>query len=271
MIKTAELTGQLAETLSFLADYSEKDLTMRNRIRNALIYPAIVIILFLLIAGIMVAFVFPQLEPIFQESGVSLPVLTNLLLSSGYFLRQWWYIILIVLGLFVLLFREYLRIPEGRAVSQEIFLRLPVLGNLFKKIYTTRFACSASVLIKGGVPIAQAIEISAYSIGSAIYQEIFLDVANSIRKGEMLSSSLAQYENYFSPLVVQMVSVGESTGRLDELLIKVSNFCSREIDDTISNLVELIQPILIIIIGGFVGLLFASILLPIYNLSQVIR
>jgi len=271
MIKTAELTGQLAETLSFLADYSEKDLTMRNRIRNALIYPAIVIILFLLIAGIMVAFVFPQLEPIFQESGVSLPVLTNLLLSSGHFLRQWWFIILIVLVFFVLLFREYFRTPEGRAVSQEIFLRLPVLGNLFKKIYTARFASSASVLIKGGVPIAQAIEISAYSIGSAIYQEIFLDIANNIRKGEMLSSSLAQYENYFFPLMAQMVSVGESTGRLDELLIKVSNFCSREIDDTISNLVELIQPILIIIIGGFVGLLFASILLPIYNLSQVIR
>jgi len=271
MIKSAELTGRLDEAMSFLADYLEKDLTIRNRIRNALIYPAIVVVLFLIIAGVMVAFVFPQLKPIFEESGVKLPTMTNFLLSSGDFLKEWWLVILIIIGLFIVLIREYFRTPEGKTVSQELILRFPVFGNLSKKIYIVRFASSTGVLIKGGVPIAQAIEVASHTIGNAVYSEVLHEASDHIRRGGMLSDFLSRYEDYFFPLVSQMIAIGEGTGRIDDLLIKVSNFYSREVDDAVSNLVELIQPLLIVIIGACVGLLFASVLLPIYNLSQVIR
>ncbi len=269
-IKTAELTGQLGKAMMFLADYLEKDLNLKNSVRNALIYPVIVIALFLVIGGIMVAFVFPQLEPIFEESDVALPTLTNMLFSAGHFFRDWWLAILVVIGFFVLLLREYFRTPEGQIVSHEILLRLPVFSNLFKKIYIARFASAISILIKGGVPIAQAIETSAHTVGNPIYYEILHRSADSVRQGEMLSVFLSQYENYFPAMVSQMIAVGESTGRLDELLMRISNFYSREVDDVVSNLVELIQPILMIVIGGFIAILFASVLLPIYNLSQVI-
>ncbi len=271
IVRTAELTGQLGESLNFLADYLEKDLNNRNRIKNAMIYPALVIVLFLVVAGVMVTVVFPQLKPIFEESGTSLPAFTSFLLSTGDFLREWWYAILIVILLFVLLFREYFKTPEGKAVSQEIIFHLPVLGNLYKKIYITRFVSATSILIKGGVPIAQAIEIAAHNTDSAVYEEILVEAANNVRRGEALSSSLSRHEEYFPPLVSQMMAIGESTGRLQELLMKIFDFYSREVDDLISNLVELIQPILMVIIGGFVGLLFASVLMPIYNLSQVIQ
>ncbi|MFA5386351.1 MAG: type II secretion system F family protein [Candidatus Paceibacterota bacterium] len=271
MIRSAELTGRLDEAMNFLADYLEKDLTIRNRIRNALIYPAVVVVLFLVIGAIMVTFVFPQIKPIFEESGTKLPVLTNLLLSSGDFLKQWWIVVLVIIALFAVLAREYLRTPEGKGVSQELLLRSPVFGVLFRKIYTARFASATSILVKGGVPIAQAIEISAHTIGSAIYSEILHEAADNIRRGEMLSSFLSRYENYFPPLVSQMIAVGEGTGRMDDLLMRISNFYSREVDDTVASLVELIQPLLIVIIGGCIALLFASVLMPIYNLSQVIQ
>ena len=131
IIRSAELTGRLDEAMNFLADYLEKDLTIRNRIRNALIYPVVVVVLFLIIGGIMVTLVFPQIKPIFEESGTKLPVLTNFLLSSGDFLKQWWLVVLIIIGLFIALVREYFRTPEGKNVSQEFLLRSPVFGILF--------------------------------------------------------------------------------------------------------------------------------------------
>ena len=150
----------------------------------------------------------------------------------------------------------------------EVVIKIPIFGNLFKKMYVARFAESTSVLIKGGIPITQAIEIAGHAIGNVIYRDILHEVAEGVRGGELLSNLLSQNEYYFPILVGQMVAIGEETGRLDEILSRISGFYTREVNDILDNLVELIQPILVAIIGVFIGLLFASILIPIYNLAQ---
>jgi type IV pilus assembly protein PilC len=150
----------------------------------------------------------------------------------------------------------------------QFILVMPVFGTLFKKIYITRFARSFGVLIKGGIPMTQAIEIAADTIGNVIYRELLSAIAQGVREGAMFSQLLVQETKYFPVMVGQMAAVGESTGRLEQMMGRVASFYDEEINDTMANLGELIQPMLILVIGLLVGLLFASILLPIYNLAQ---
>lgn len=268
MIRSAEITGRLDEVIGFMADYLEKEAGILSRVRNALIYPAIVVILFGVVGGVMIGFVFPQLAPVFTESGVELPLITKILLGSGDFLRNWWLAILFILAVFAFVVIDYLQTNEGKIVFDELRVRLPVVGELYKKLYVARFAESAAVLIRGGIPIAQALEISGHTIGSIIYRDALHEVAESVRSGQLMSQALAEHENYFPPLVSQMVAVGESTGKLENLLSRISSFYTREVDDLVSRLVELIQPALMVFIGILVALLFVAILLPIFNLSK---
>ncbi len=268
LLRSAEVTGRVESVMGFLADYLEKQHIVQTKVRSALIYPAFVIVLFLVVGGILIGVVFPQIGPIFIESNVELPLVTRILLSAGTFLSQWWLAVLVIMGIFIVLVVDYLRSKEGRVVFDAVAIKLPVLGILFKKVYIARFAESANVLIRGGIPITQAIEISSHTVGSYVYQEALHEAAEGIRRGELLSQILESDEELFPPMVSQMIAVGESTGKLDEMLSRLAAFYEREVDDMVSNLVELIQPALMVIVGVFTGLLFASILLPIYNLVQ---
>jgi len=191
------------------------------------------------------------------------------LLGSGNFLAEWWLAILIIAGVFIFLIVDYFNTKEGKIVFDELRVRLPVIGDLYKKLYVARFAESTSVLIKGGIPIAQSLEIAGHNIGSIVYRDVLHNVADAVRAGQLMSQALAEQEKYFPPLVYQMVAVGESTGKLESLLSRISAFYTREVDDAVSSLVELIQPVLMVGIGVLVALLFVAVLLPIYNLAQV--
>lgn len=267
MVKSAEVTGRLSEVLDFLADYLEKQSVLISKVKNALIYPAFVIALFFVVVIVMVTLVFPQIIPIFEEAQVELPALTSLLLGAGTFIARWWIIFVVIFIILVIMFIDYIQTREGKAIMDELSLRLPVIGGLFQKLYVSRFAESTRVLIMGGLTIPQAVEISSHTIGNSVYQEILHEIAGQIRRGQLLSQSVA-VEKEFPPLVSQLISVGEQTGRLDQLLGKISDFYSREVENIVNNLVTLIQPALMLLIGLMVAGLFASILLPLYNLSQ---
>lgn len=269
LIKSAEVTGRVQETMNFLADYLEKEVTLMSKVRNAMIYPIFVIVLFFVTAGILMGVVFPQIEPIFKDADIELPIITQFFLAVGSFIAGWWLAIIIIIAIIAFLLIDYFRTEEGRAVYDQIALSLPVVGKVMQQSYVARFGEATSVLIKGGIPIAQAIEISGHTVGSLLYRDALREVADQVRGGEPLSRALETQEYYFPPLVSQMVAVGENTGRLDEMLGRVAQFYTREVDALVSNLVELIQPALMVLIGALVGLLFASILLPIYNLVQV--
>lgn len=268
MVRSAELTGRVEEAMNYLADYVEKESLLVGKIRNALIYPAIMVALFLVIAGFMGAVVLPKIEPIFTESGVELPFITSFLISIGKFLADWWWLVVLAITGLVVLTIDYVKSPEGKNTMDEVFLRLPVFGNLFRNIYVSRFAEAVSILVKGGISIPQAMEVAAETIGSTVYGELLRGSAEDVRRGELLSQSLSKNENYFPPLLVQMISIGEATGKLEDMLARVATFYNREVDSLVGSLVELIQPMLMVFIGLAVGGLFASILVPIFNLSQ---
>ena len=267
MVKSAEITGRLSEVLSFLADYLEKQAALVGKVKNALLYPAFVILLFFVVVIIMVSFVLPQITPIFEEAGVELPVFTRALLSAGMFIADWWWAVGIIFLIFLLTVIDYFQTKEGRVVLDELALRLPIIGPLFQRLYIARFAESSRVLIKGGLTIPQAIEISSHTISNAVYRDRLHEASMKIRKGELLSKTLGEMPE-FPPLVSQLIAIGEQTGRLEQLLEKVTDFYTCEVDDIVNNLVVLIQPALMVIIGVMVAILFASILLPLYNLSQ---
>jgi len=267
MVKSAEVTGRLSEVLEFLADYLEKQSLLVGKVRSALIYPAFVIGLFIAVVVVMVTMVLPQITPIFAEANVELPILTRILIGVGTVLTDWWIAVIVALAVLAFVVVDYIQSPEGKVVLNEISLRVPILGTLFQHLYIARFAESARVLIQGGLTIPQAVEISSHTIGNAVYRDILHDTAQRIRKGELLSQAL-KGNNYFPPLVSQLIAVGESTGRLESLLGKISSYYQRQVEDKVGNLTELIQPALLVVVGGLVGVLFASILLPMYSLTQ---
>ncbi len=268
MIRSAEVTGRMSEVMVFLANYLEKTHATITKVRNSMIYPVLVVGLMVIVAGIMVAFVFPKLMPVFLESGVELPLVTRILFSIGSFTASWWWAILIFVAVLIYAAVDYFRTKEGKVVLDEMTIKLPIFGELFKKLYIARFAHLTSMLIKGGTPIAQSLSVAGNTIGSLVYRDAILEVAEDVREGKLLSSALEEREKYFPTLVSQMVGVGESTGKLEELLTRVSDFYSREVDDMVGNLVELIQPIIMVLIGVGVGLMFAAVLMPMFKLIQ---
>lgn len=266
MIRAAEITGRMEEAMVFLADHLEKEAILVAKIRNAMYYPAFIVLMFFVAAGIMLGVVFPQIQPIFAESKAELPTITRIFLGAGTFVQNWWLAILIALGGAAVVLTQYFRSGEGREVFDQFALHTPLIGELFKKVYVARVSETVSVLIKGGIPIAQAIEIAGHTVGNALYQEILHTAAEGIRRGELLSQIMLAHEKYFPPLVYQMVALGEQTGKLEEMFSRISAFYVREVDNVVASLIELIQPILMVVIGVLVGFLFASILIPIYNL-----
>lgn len=269
MVRSAEATGRLSETLEFLANYIENQVAMQSKIKNALTYPIFMVVLAFIVLGIMVMFVFPQIIPILKDSNVEIPWYTSVLIAVGTFLGTWWWAMLFALGGGGLTLVNYFQTKEGRIVFDETVLRLPILGGLFKRIYVVRFAESTRVLIKGGLTIPQAVEITSRTIGSSVYGEVLTRVSEEVRKGKLLSKAMEENPQ-FPPLISQLVAIGESTGRLEELLEKARIFYAREVDSAIENSVALIQPILMIFIGGVVAFLFAGILFPLFSLTQSI-
>lgn len=271
MIRSAEITGNIENVMGFLADHLEREYSLKQKVQSAMIYPIVLLVLFLVVSFILVIFVIPQMSSIFADSNVQLPVFTLILIGISTFISQWWPILLTALfGVFLMLI-DYLRTPEGKAMKDQLKVVTPIVKNIYLPIIITRIANSASMLLKGGVPVVQSMEILADTSDNIVYSEIMHQAANDVRQGESLSSSIGKYPQYFPFLVTQMLVVGEAAGQLEQTFTRISSFYGREADAAINNIVELIQPVLIVGVGILVGLLFASILLPVYQLIGTIH
>lgn len=271
MVRSAEVTGNLDKVIGFLADYLEKEAALVGKARSAMIYPFIVIGLFVVVVIIMLTFVFPQIVPVFEQSGVKLPAFTAFLLGMGTFLSKWWIGVALLAGIVVVVILDYLRTPEGVAFKDDLKIRLPIIKRIYVPLTITRFASTTSMLLRGGVPITQAIEIVGQTIDNVIYRDLLHKVAEEVSQGEHLADAISKAPEHFPPLVSQMISVGETTGRVDQMLVRISDFYGKEADALVGNLVDLIQPVLMIGIGAMVAVLFASILLPLYQLTSSIQ
>lgn len=268
MVRAAEVTGNLNEIMGFMADYIEKEADLISKSRSAMIYPGIVIGLFVMVAVIMVTVVFPQLKPVFEQSSVQLPILTRILIGSGGFIGRWWPAILLGLAVIFIAAADYFRSEEGRAFFDDLKVRAPIIKKVYTPIMVARFSHAGAILLRGGVPLAQAMEIVSHTIDNVLYQELFREIAEEVREGTPLSDAVSRHPVYFPPLVSQMLVVGESTGQLEKIFDRLSIFYGREADTAVSNVVDLIQPLLMIGVGVMVGLLFAAVLLPLYRLTS---
>ncbi len=271
MVHAAEVTGNLNEITGFLADYAEREGDLAGKAGSALIYPAIVVSLFLVVAFILLTFVFPSIGVVFTQNNVELPWYTQALLTAGNFMAKWWLVVIVAVIVLAFVVIDYFQTDEGRATLDDVKIRFPIAKKVYVPLIMARFGNAAALLVHGGIPIAQSLEIIGHMVGNVLYRDVVHDIAEDVRQGKLLSTSLALRPKFFPPLVSQMIAVGESTGKVEDMFKRLSNIYTKETDQVTSNLVDLIQPILMIGMGLMIGLLFASILLPIYNLTANIK
>lgn len=269
MIKSGEVSGTLAESFDYLAEHIEKEYQLYSRIRGAMIYPSIILLTTISIFFAMVFLVIPRLSEIVREAGQELPLITQISMGLASFARQWWWAIFLLPILAAFGISSYYKTKEGKKVFDRVFLKFPVLGGLLKMIYLSRFAENLSTLIRGGIPIAQALEITADIAGNNVYKTIILQTREEVRKGGNVSSVLARYPDEFPAVFVQMTMVGEKTGTLGKTLLNVVDFYQKEVERSITNLLGLLEPIMIIIFGLLIGGLMASVLMPLYQMASV--
>jgi type IV pilus assembly protein PilC len=270
LTKAGEASGQLDETLERLAIQQEKAYGIVKKVRGALLYPAFVMVALIGATILMLVVVIPPLKNIFEGAGADLPLATQILIKLSDAMRQFWY--LFILGAAALVFagQRILNTEGGKNAFDRIKLRLPIFGPLFKKIYIARFTRTLASLVGGGVPILQALEIVGESIGNNVYEGALKKAAKEVEGGAQLSQPIRSNSN-FPPLVSQMISVGEQTGKMDEVLSKLASFYEDEVDNLVRNLTTLMEPLLMVVMGAAVGGLLIAILMPIYNLGSVIH
>lgn len=270
MIKAGEASGGMESSLNYLADYLEKQYYLNAKVRGALTYPAFILAAFVLIVVLMMILVVPKLTSFLADSGQELPLMTKIIMSiSGFFVNWWWLLLIIVLGASFYLYHIIKTSPAARDQWDAIKIRIPIFGKqVFKKIYVTRIADNLSTLIQGGLSILQALQVTSEVVGNSVYRKIIAEAKEEVRIGNTLSSSLAKYKDEIPVMVVQMVETGEQTGSMDIILKKLGQFYNKEIDNTVATISQLIEPMLILLIGGGVVILMMGILMPIYNVAN---
>lgn len=271
MVKAGEVSGNLEKTLEFLATYLEKQYNLIAKIKGALTYPAFIMFGFIVVGILVLTVVIPNLTEVLTQSGQELPLPTRIVIGSSDFLIQWGWALLILVAAFIFAFPFWLKKSLAtRYFLDGLKLKLPVFGKIYRKFYLARMADNLSTLITGGLSILQAFQITADVVGNLVFKEIILEAKEQIRMGNPISSVFEKYE-VIPPLVYQMISTGEKTGSLDYILKKLSDFYTREVEVVVDSLAQLIEPIMIFVLGAGVAILFASVLLPVYNIAGGIQ
>jgi type IV pilus assembly protein PilC len=265
MIRSAEAGGILDTVLDRLSTFLEKEQETRNKIKSAMTYPAVVFCFAMLMLVALLFFVLPKFKTIFESMGLQLPLTTKLMLNSSTYLRQYWYIAIVVSVGAVLLLRLAARSEKGRYAIDAAKLRMPVFGDLILKTAVSRFARTFGTLISSGVPVLRALEIVADTAGNLVVSETVARARVSIKEGDKISTPLFG-SKVFPVMVTQMIAVGEETGRLDQMLVKVANFYDDEVDATLKSLTSLIEPLMIVGLGLIVGFIAVSVISPIYSI-----
>ena len=270
MVRAGEVSGNLQRSLEFLADNSEKNYELTAKIRSAMFYPAFVLGAAIAIGFLVLTFIIPKLTGVFAGLEVELPWYTQLLMTMGDFMQQWWWAVLTALlaafggGVY------YANTADGKREWDQIKLKIPILGTMFRYIYISRFAENLGILMDGGIPIVRALIIVADVVGSDTYKSGILRAADEGKTGGAMSSVFIR-SGEFPPIVSRMIKIGEEAGQISEVLGNVSVFYEREVDRMTRNLTTLIEPIMIVLLGIGVGILVIAVLMPIYNLSSMIK
>jgi Type II secretory pathway, component PulF len=269
LVASGEQSGSLDVMLRRLAEYQENMIKLRAKVRQAMIYPSAIITFAILVAIFMLWKVIPVFGGIYQELGAELPALTAFVLALSRFVQR--FIIFIFLGLvgLVFFFNRWRKTPVGRESVDRTMLKIPIMGNLMKKIALSRFTRTLSTLISGGVPMLESLRIASTTTGNVVIERQIMNARQMVAEGKSLNDALKEAgQGQFPTMMVQMVNVGESTGTLDEMLSKLASFFDDEVDNAVSALLSALEPLVLIFVGGIVGGLVISMYLPLFNLIQ---
>lgn len=266
MVRAGEESGKLDATFLFLADYLDRNYELMSKARNALIYPAFVILTFFSVMALMLTLVIPKVSAILIESGQEIPIYTKVVIAMSNALTDYgvFIFVLLILGGFVT--ARYVRTDAGARSFDKLKLSIPYIGLLYEKLYLSRISDNLNAMLSSGINTIRALEITAAVVGSRVYRDILEETIESVKSGNPISESFAKYPEMPS-IMVQMMKVGEETGEVGNILEKLARFYRREVTNAVDTLVNLIEPVMIVALGLGVGVLLAAVLIPIYNIS----
>lgn len=267
MVKTGEESGKLDQVFDYLADYLDRTYELSSKVRGALIYPAFVVVTFITVMILMFTMVIPKISGILTESGAALPIYTTVILGMSNFLVQNGFLLLAVLAIIIFVLIRYIRTPSGKDVFDQLKLQIPYISTLFRKLYLSRLADNMNTMLSSGIQIVRALELTSNIINNAVYRQILVNAMEAVKGGKTLSESLANNPHEIPGIMVQMTRVGEETGEVGSILKTLANFYTREVKTAVDSLVSLIEPAMIVLLGGGVAVLLAAVLVPIYNIA----
>lgn len=270
LVAAGETGGVLDSVLMRLAGYIEKSMKLKKKVKGAMIYPAIVVSVAVLVVSIIMIFVIPIFSKIFTEMGVALPLPTRSVIWMSNFLAGIGGA-LILLGLIgsVVTLRQYRKTEKGKRDIDRFLLQMPVIGDLLKKVAVARFSRTLGTLIGSGVPILEGLDICAKASGNKIVEDVVLTAKKDVASGKTVAESLSKSE-FFPSMVIQMINVGESTGALDDMLIKIADFYDDEVDNAVQNLTTMLEPMMMVFLGTTIGYIVIALYLPIFKMGEIV-
>ncbi|UCF83111.1 MAG: type II secretion system inner membrane protein GspF [Desulfobacteraceae bacterium] len=270
MVRAGEASGSLDLVLDRLAEFSERQDALRGRFRAALAYPVFMFFIGSVILFFLITFIVPNITKIFSEMHQTLPLPTLALIGLSSFLKLFWWLVLLVLGGCIMLLKKLIKTPKGNHIWNEIKLRIPILGTINMKMAMARFGRTLGSLLQSGVPLITALQIVRNIVNNTLIAEVIDNAMEDIEAGASLATPLAQ-SLWFPPIAIQMISVGEQSGELENMLNKIADIYERETESQIMALTSMLEPVMILVMGVVVGFIVISILLPIFEMNQMIR
>lgn len=268
MVEAGETGGILDIILQRLSTFLEKLVKLKSDVKSALVYPVAVIAISIIVISVIMIFVIPSFKSIFESlvgPGESLPWLTEMVVDLSSFMASFWWLIAIVLGLLFYGLRTYYKTPKGKKVLDGLSLKIPIIGEILRKIAISRFSRTLGTLLSSGVPILESLDITARTSGNVVVEEAILKVRVAIEQGETFLEPLKQAK-IFPPMVCQMIGIGEQTGALDAMLSKIADFYEQEVDSAIANLLAMLEPAMIMFLGVTIGTIVIAMYLPLFSL-----
>jgi len=270
MVRAGEIGGVLDDILNKIADLMEKDFALRQKIKSAMSYPSFVAGAAALMSIFMLSFILPQFVGVFAQFEGKLPALTQFFVTLTYLFNKYWYIFFAVFAALVAVFLAYIKTPNGKLNFDKFKLSAPIFGEINRKGAIARFTRILGTLIKSGVPILEALQVSSNAIGNLVISAAVLGAKTKIKEGQSISSPLAA-SGVFPPMVTQMIMVGEESGELEEMLVNVAKFYDEEVDRSVERLTAIIEPLLMVVIGLTIGTMIIAMYLPIFNMVNLIQ
>ncbi|MEJ2182172.1 MAG: type II secretion system F family protein [Nitrospirota bacterium] len=270
MVAAGESGGILDTILQRLAAYMEKAMKLKKKVKGALVYPATITVVAVIVVAVILVFVVPTFTEMFETLGGTLPVPTKIVVGISDFMKSTWWMILIALVGLVIFLRQFRRTPKGQRMTDGLFLKLPIFGELLNKVAISKFTRTMGTLTSSGVPILEGLEITAKTSGNKVVELAIMDVRQAVSEGKTLAEPLAKAK-VFPPMVTHMIAVGESTGALDSMLTKIADFYDDEVDNTVNNLTAMMEPMLMVFLGTTVGFIIVAMYLPIFRMMTLIK